>query len=651
MIGKTVSGYKVLEQLGEGGMGAVYLAEEMNLRRKVALKFLLTKYVSEEGARARFIREAQSAAALNHPNIVTVYGFGEYEDTYYIAMEHVAGQSLDQIIKNHTLSIEEAIDIAMQLCDGLREAHHAGIVHRDIKPRNILLDMRGRVKILDFGIAKLTQAPEITLKGETLGTLHYLSPEQIGNEHVDRRSDIFSLGIVLYEMLTSRRPFKGKNAPAVLHAILNRAPFPLTKFRANVPPILQRIVDKCLEKKQKQRYQHIDDIMSDLTVAKSRIQESSVVVGPVEEVPDEPTQSFPNSVAILCLDLQEANRIIDEDSEHTRRLMAYPITVTRTIVEKFGGSLLEQYDDFLYYQFQQPIDAVECALEVQDTVNGLNREEAPRYKIAARIGVHLGEVIEMSSEKLVDGVNVSAALLPMTLPGGITITESIYTLVNDSPKLQLVSQGAQVIEKLGLNIHLYEVRTGYEQQPVAPYQPKQWELTLDSFREKLLGQIAPGSNKLYLSMLGVGVVALLLSSIFFFRHDLIGGTSAASAADKSLAQMKAAKTPAAVSAGNGAEGKIPEDAHAFFMQIKKLKTPALLDQFLQKEKRAGRLDYGQAERFQDRNDKYVIIIDKSKIYAVFQHRNGRFTNLRSGDRLTSLSDVFKGKIAVWVEVF
>ena len=165
MIGKTVSGYKVLEQLGEGGMGAVYLAEELNLRRKVALKFLLTKYVSEDGARERFIREAQSAAALNHPNIVTVYGFGEYEDTYYIAMEHVAGQSLDQIIKNHTLSVDEAIDVALQLCDGLSEAHQAGIVHRDIKPRNVLVDLKKRVKILDFGIAKLTQAPEITMKG------------------------------------------------------------------------------------------------------------------------------------------------------------------------------------------------------------------------------------------------------------------------------------------------------------------------------------------------------------------------------------------------------------------------------------------------------------------------------------------------------
>ena len=649
MIGKTVSGYKVLEQIGEGGMGAVYLAEEVNLRRKVALKFLLTKYVSEEGARARFIREAQSAAALNHPNIVTVYGFGEYEDTYYIAMEHVAGQTLDQIIKNHTLSIEEAIDIAMQLCDGLSEAHQAGIVHRDIKPRNVLLDLRGRVKILDFGIAKFAQAPEITLKGETLGTLHYLSPEQIGNEHVDRRSDIFSLGIVLYEMLTSRRPFKGKNAPAVLHAILNRAPFPLTKFRANIPPALQRIVDKCLEKKQKQRYQHVDDIMSDLRVAKTRIKESSVIVGPVEEMPDEPTQSCPNSVAILCMDLQEANRIIDDDSNHTRRLMTYPISVTRTIVEKFGGTALEQYDDFLYYQFQQPIDAVECALEMQDTINGLNREEAPRFKIGARITVHLGEVIEMSSEKLVDGVNVSAALLPMTLAGGITITESIYTLVNDSPKLQLVSQGAQVIEKLGLNIHLYEVRTGYEQQPVAPYQPKQWELTLDSFREKLLGQMAPGSNKLFISMLGLGLAALVLSSVFFLRHDLFGGTAEANSNSQpaQIEQSKPVSTETPKAAANG----ISQEAHDFFMQVKKLKTPVLLDQFLQKEKREGKLDYGQAARFQNRDNKYVVIIDKTKIHAVFQHMDGRFTNLKNGDHLASLSDAFKGKIAVWVEVF
>jgi len=263
-VGKTISHYKVLEKLGEGGMGEVYLAEDTKLKRRVALKFLPAQYASDAEFKERFKREAQAAAALNHPNIITIHEVAEYENKPYIAMEYVEGESLKDLIAKKELSISRVIDMAMQICEGIAKAHQQEIVHRDIKPQNILIDKDDRARIVDFGLARLKRDVMLTQPGSTLGTVAYMSPEQAQGLEVDQRSDIFSFGVVLYEMITAQMPFKGEHEAAIINSIVNEIPEPLARYKANVPEGLQRMVDKSLAKDKEERYQHVDDLLADL---------------------------------------------------------------------------------------------------------------------------------------------------------------------------------------------------------------------------------------------------------------------------------------------------------------------------------------------------------------------------------------------------
>lgn len=262
--GTTVSHYRILEKIGSGGMGEVHLAEDSELKRKVALKFMPQQYLSDSDMKGRFKREARAAAALSHPNIIHIYEVSEYQGRPFFAMELVEGRSLRDVIRNEELSFHQVLDVATQVCEGLIEAHEAGVVHRDIKPANILVDEKGRVKIVDFGLATIQGGEKLTRTGSTLGTIGYMSPEQVKGEQVDRRSDIFSFGVVLYEMLTGRQPFRKDSEAATLHAIVNETPEPVARFKAEAPEGVQRIIDKVLEKSQETRYQHVDDLLADL---------------------------------------------------------------------------------------------------------------------------------------------------------------------------------------------------------------------------------------------------------------------------------------------------------------------------------------------------------------------------------------------------
>jgi serine/threonine protein kinase len=265
MINQTISHYKILKKLGEGGMGEVYLAEDTELRRKVALKFLSPHLAANADFKTRFKREAQAAAALNHPNIITVHEVAEYENRSYIVMEFVEGESLKKWLAEKELPIGQVIDFAAQVCEGLSKAHEAGIVHRDLKPDNILVDKDGRVKILDFGLAKLKAvATKLTKADTTLGTVCYMSPEQAQGEEVDQRSDLFSFGIILYELITRQLPFKGEYDASILYSLVHEEPEPLARYKAGVPEGLQRIVDKTLKKDPGTRYQSAAEMLADL---------------------------------------------------------------------------------------------------------------------------------------------------------------------------------------------------------------------------------------------------------------------------------------------------------------------------------------------------------------------------------------------------
>jgi TolB-like protein/tRNA A-37 threonylcarbamoyl transferase component Bud32 len=277
MIGKIVSHYEILEKLGEGGMGVVYKAEDTRLKRHVALKFLPARLTTDPDTVARFEREAQAAAALNHPNIITIHEIGEVEDQVFICMEYVDGQTIREAMGGNPLPLNQALEIACQIADGLGKAHQAGIVHRDLKPDNILIDNEGRVKIVDFGVAKLRGVTQLTKEDSTIGTIAYMSPEQTRGQEVDHRTDIWALGAVLYQMIAGRAPFGGEYPEAVQYAIVHERPEPLTGLRSGLPLRLDEIIDKAMAKNVDERYPHIEDLAVDLrTLEKTLATGSSV---------------------------------------------------------------------------------------------------------------------------------------------------------------------------------------------------------------------------------------------------------------------------------------------------------------------------------------------------------------------------------------
>jgi serine/threonine protein kinase/Tfp pilus assembly protein PilF len=265
MIGQTIAHYKISAKLGEGGMGEVFLATDTKLDRQVALKFLPASLQSDPESRERLLREARAASKLNHKNILTIYAVESTDGRDFIVMEYVDGKSLKDLIEaTEQISIDQILRIGLQVCDGLSAAHEHGIVHRDIKPANILMTSKGQIKITDFGLATWRGAVQLTKEGTTVGTAAYMSPEQIQGKKVDPRSDLFSLGIMFYEMIASRRPFAGDHDAAISYAIMNDIPEPLARFKSGVHPALEQVVGRALEKDPATRYQTAADMLAEL---------------------------------------------------------------------------------------------------------------------------------------------------------------------------------------------------------------------------------------------------------------------------------------------------------------------------------------------------------------------------------------------------
>jgi serine/threonine protein kinase/tetratricopeptide (TPR) repeat protein len=373
MIKKMVSHYKILEKIGSGGMGVVYKAKDTKLDRLVALKFLPEQFSFNEEEKKRFIQEAKVAAALDHPNICTVHEISETANgQLFIVMAYYEGKTLQFNISQGSLPITDAIDIIIQVADGLNKAHKKDIVHRDIKSANIIITNDGVVKILDFGLAKLKGATKLTKKGTTLGTVAYMSPEQTSGETVDHRSDIWSLGVLLYEMVTGKVPFKGEYQQAIMYSIMNEDPEPVTALRTDVPMELERIINKTLSRDPKERYQSADELIVDL-----KVQSKKLILTPTINIP---VKKRPRS-SIAVLPFRDMSP--QKDQDYFCEGIAEEIITSLTHIEKLR--VIARTSAFVFKE--KNVDAREIGkkLDVETLLEGSVRKAGNRLRITAQL--------------------------------------------------------------------------------------------------------------------------------------------------------------------------------------------------------------------------------------------------------------------------
>ncbi len=416
MIGETILHYKILEKLGEGGMGVVYLAEDTKLKRHVAIKFLPHHVSANEEERKRFEIEAQAAAALNHPNIATIYAIEEADEQIFIVMEYIDGKELKEIIKPkhvgtenfQSLQIDEIINYATQIANGLEVAHKKGIVHRDIKSQNIMITNDGKVKIMDFGLAKIRGSSQLTKMGTTIGTIAYMSPEQTKGEEVDQQTDIWSFGVVLYEMLTGTLPFKGDYDQAIIYSILNEEPEADEKLENNQS--MQKVIKKSLQKDVKKRYVEVEEILIDLKTNEAKIpiaKDSSIkgikkiAVLPFSNMIDDPNTNF--------LGFALADQIIGSMA-YSKSMLVRPSSTIRKYqnsiidIKKTGTELNVNY--ILAGNYLKEADTIRLNIELVDI-------DSNEMIWRERIQLNYKNVFELQdivSQKVVDGLKVQFSI-------------------------------------------------------------------------------------------------------------------------------------------------------------------------------------------------------------------------------------------------
>jgi serine/threonine-protein kinase len=408
--GTVVAGkYKILEELGHGGMGVVYKAEDFKLKRFVALKFLPPHLMDEPGLKERFLIEAQAAAALSHPNICVIHEVGESDVQPYIAMEYVEGETLRDRLKKGPLKPEEAVDFVNQIAAGLAEAHGKGIVHRDVKSANIMVTAKGQAKVMDFGLAKLRGGSSLTKSQTTLGTVAFMSPEQARGEELDQRTDIWSLGVVLYELLTGELPFKGDHDQTVIHAILHKAPKPPSQLRPGLPSGLDEIVLKALVKKMGNRYQRMEEVRGDLAAVAEGLRPLKARLPPkLLGIRTAYVYSALAVALIIGLDVGGLRSRIfggDAGSERVIKLAVLPLSnlsgdpeqeylsdgLTQEMIAQLGRlhpqglSVIARTSVLRYKKTETPVDQIGRELGVEYVLEGSARREGSRIRIAAEL--------------------------------------------------------------------------------------------------------------------------------------------------------------------------------------------------------------------------------------------------------------------------
>jgi serine/threonine protein kinase/tetratricopeptide (TPR) repeat protein len=373
MIGQTISHYKILSKLGEGGMGIVYKAEDTKLKRTVALKFLSPELTRDEKAKERFVHEAQAASALDHPNICTIHEIDETEEGQtFIAMACYEGESLKARIERGPVELDRALDIAIQMVQGVSKAHERKIIHRDIKPANVLVTMDGLVKIVDFGLAKLGGRTKLTRTGMTPGTVSYMSPEQLRGDEVDARSDIWALGVVLYEMVTGETPFRGEYEQAMSYSIINEDPRPIRSRRPEVPVEVERVIERALSKDVSERYQSAVEMFGVLQSLKRRLTCSSAGA----------SQGDPGLVPSIAV-LPFVNLSADKENEYFSDGLAEDIIDALTQVP--GLRVMARTSSFSFRGKEVDVREIGARLKVEHILEGSVRRAGNRLRVTAQL--------------------------------------------------------------------------------------------------------------------------------------------------------------------------------------------------------------------------------------------------------------------------
>ncbi|NIR50577.1 MAG: protein kinase [Phycisphaerae bacterium] len=433
MIGKNISHYKILEKLGAGGMGVVYKAEDTKLDRYVALKFLPQHLSQAEEEKKRFIHEAKAASALDHPNIGTIYEIDETEDgQMFIAMACYEGESLKDKIDRGTLPIEEAIDIAIQIVQGLEKAHSKEIVHRDIKPANVLLTEDGQAKIVDFGLAKLVNRTMLTKEGTTLGTVAYMSPEQTQGTLVDHRTDIWALGVVLHEMLSGEHPFKGDYEQAVIYSIMNEEPPTLTELCPTASKKLTQLVRKTLQKDPDERYESTIELLSDLKLIRTESESASSK--------DKKKEKITPSVAVLPF----VNIGGDPENEYFSDGLAEELINALTNVK--GLQVAARTSSFRFRGKELDIRDIGKQLNVSTVLEGSVRKSGNRLRITAQL------------IKIEDGYHLWSERYDRDFDDVFAIQDEISLAIVEKLKFELLEEAkASLAERYTGNLEAYNL--------------------------------------------------------------------------------------------------------------------------------------------------------------------------------------------------